>query len=181
MFLLHFLKLVQDQSFQPWHWCWPGQHQPLHSMLALISELEDSPEDSLANENRQLVDLGLSMCEISNGDGIASFEGDCVDTRLLSSGGIEAWKLIRKTRDEVWEKSGLDSNILYCPESAEDIEFDAGQVENTFPHLNAYPASNATIIPSGADTSWPTLPVTTVAFWPDYSMVEFAAVIPGSF
>lgn len=123
-FLHQFLKLAQDQNFQPWHWSWPGQHQPLHSILALITELEDFPNDPLASETRKLVDLGLSMCESSRNGGIASREGAFVDSRLLSDGGFEAWDFIRKARDEVWEKSGLDSNALYCPETAEEINFE---------------------------------------------------------
>lgn len=117
--------LAQDQHLQPWHWCWPGQHQPLHSILALITELEECPDDPLADASRQLVDLGLLMCESSNRRGITSAEDNHSNTRLLSSSGVEAWNLIKRARDEVWEKLGLDADVFYCPESADDVHLEA--------------------------------------------------------
>lgn len=131
IFLHEFIKLAQNQDFQPWHWCWPGQHQPLHSILALVTELEEHPGDPLAGETRKLVDLALAMCESSGDGGISSHEDGHIDLRPLTDSGIEAWKIIRKARDEVWEKSGLDSNSLYCPESAEDINFGSVAFRNS--------------------------------------------------
>lgn len=129
-FLHQFLKLAQDQNFQPWHWCWPGQHQPLHSILALITDLEDNPEDPLAGETRKLVDLGLLMCENSRNGGIVSSEGDYLDSRPPGDGGEEAWEFIRRARDEVWEKAGLDSTVLRCPERADEINFGSQSHQN---------------------------------------------------
>jgi hypothetical protein len=200
VFLHRFLELAQNEDFQPWHWCWPGQHQPLHSILALINELEESPDDPLADESRQLVDLGLSMCESSHDGGITSAEGDHFDARLLSSGGTEAWNLIKRARDEVWEKLGFDANIFYCPESAGEIDIKADEPRSTFVQPGAYPvpdltsgSSNTFVQPevypvpnaiSGSwDTSmtWPTLPITREASRPDDSMMDFTAMGFGQF
>ncbi|RMY82898.1 hypothetical protein D0862_11862 [Hortaea werneckii] len=59
LFLHSFLQLAQDQRFQPWHWCWPGQHQPLHSILALITELEEHPDGTWARDTRRADDLSF--------------------------------------------------------------------------------------------------------------------------
>ncbi|KAI7316369.1 hypothetical protein KC315_g10795 [Hortaea werneckii] len=136
LFLHSFLQLAQDQRFQPWHWCWPGQHQPLHSILALITELEEHPEGTWARETRRLVDLGLRMCADGEGkggevcEGIVSMEGEEVDSRTVGTegggglaGGDGVWRFIRRARDDVWEKAGLDSRILHCPASADDLSF----------------------------------------------------------
>ncbi|KAI7361790.1 hypothetical protein KC354_g7817 [Hortaea werneckii] len=136
LFLHSFLQLAQDQRFQPWHWCWPGQHQPLHSILALITELEEHPEGTWARETRRLVDLGLRMCADGEGkggevcEGIVSMEGEEVDSRTVGTegggrlaGGDGVWRFIRRARDDVWEKAGLDSRILHCPASANDLSF----------------------------------------------------------
>lgn len=166
-FLHHFLRLAQNQNFQPWHWSWPGQHQPLHSTLALITELEEFPDDPLAGETRKLVDLAILMCEGSRNGGITSNEGEYIDSRLLDDGGFEAWKYIRKARDEVWEKCGLDSNALYCPESAEAIHLES------LPHTDNEEGITIGLPSQGApeyigpDTIWPSLLNAPEPFWPD--------------
>lgn len=124
-YLHQFLKLAQNQDFQPWHWCWPGQHQPLHSILALIADLEQFPNDPLANETRKLVDLGLLMSESSHKNGISSSDEGLVDYRPPGDEGFEAWDFIRRARDHVWEKAGFDPAVLRCPESAGEINFDS--------------------------------------------------------
>lgn len=113
-------------------------------MLALISELEEFPDDPLADESRQLVDLGLLMCESSDNEGITSTEGNHSDARLLPSGAVEAWNLIKRARDEVWEKLGLDANVFYCPESADDIDLEAARSRSTLVQPEACPEPNAT-------------------------------------
>lgn len=174
IFLHEFLKLAQNQDFQPWHWCWPGQHQPLHSILALITELEESPDDPVSDETRKLVDLGLSMCENSENGGITSNEGGRIDSRPLTDGGVEAWKLIRRARDEVWEKSGLDSNSLYCPESAEEISFERPPPDQGPPlHAEILPTLAATSDYLDPDMTWSTLQDVTQSFWPEYPSVNF--------
>ncbi|KAF2720604.1 hypothetical protein K431DRAFT_304250 [Polychaeton citri CBS 116435] len=91
--------------------------------MALITDLEDHPNDSLANETRKLVDLALCMCQESSGM-ISTDEGDA-DGRPLHNGGSEAWAFIRRARDHVWEAAGLDSTMLICPQSADDINLDS--------------------------------------------------------
>lgn len=122
--LHRFLQLTQRSDFQPWHWVWPGRHQPLHSIMALINDLDENPTTAFAIETRQLVDLALSLC--SNGadsSGIISSEDGEPDPRPLNDGGFAAWKFIRAARDDCWERAGLDPTVLYCPEHVSQIRF----------------------------------------------------------
>jgi hypothetical protein len=122
-YLHRFLRLAQCHHFQPWHWCWPGQHQPLYSIMALIQELEDHPFDPLAVESRRLIDLAIDMCgPQTNGGIVATEDGDPI-LRPLHEGGSEAWTFIRRARERAWEKAGLDPSLLHCPKSAKEIRF----------------------------------------------------------
>lgn len=62
--------------------------------------------------------------------GIVSMDGEEVDSRTVGTkggeglaGGDGVWRFIRRARDDVWEKAGLDSRILHCPASADDLTF----------------------------------------------------------
>jgi hypothetical protein len=123
-YLHGFLKIVQCHEFQPWHWCWPGQHQPLHSIMALIMHLDQYPDDPSSRENRKLVDLSIFMCGPQENNGILSSEDGIFDSRPLSVSGSKAWEFIRQARAKVWTKASLDPIILNCPERAEDINID---------------------------------------------------------
>ncbi|KAH9216519.1 fungal-specific transcription factor domain-containing protein [Leptodontidium sp. 2 PMI_412] len=132
-YLHGFLKITQRPEFQPWHWRWPGQHQPLHSIMALIIDLSTCSDDTLARETRKLVDLAIYMCGPQENNGIQSTEDGHYDSRPLSMAGSKAWEFIRETRSKVWIKAGLDAVVLTCPERAEDIHFDGegGLMEST--------------------------------------------------
>ncbi|KAH7417591.1 fungal-specific transcription factor domain-containing protein [Cadophora sp. MPI-SDFR-AT-0126] len=125
-YLHGFLKITQNSSFQPWHWRWPGQHQPLHSIMALIISLSNSPESNtpLARETRKLIDLAIYSCGPQEINGIQSTEDGHYDSRPLSIAGSKAWEFIRETRSKVWIQAGLDPVVLNCPERAEDVRID---------------------------------------------------------
>ena len=133
-YLHGFLKITQAAEFQPWHWCWPGQHQPLHSIMTLIIHLGQSPDDDAARETRKLVDLAIFMCGPQENHGILSSEDGNFDWRPLSVSGAKAWEFIRQARAKVWTKAGLDPIILNCPDRAEDIVIDRveGSHQSTF-------------------------------------------------
>ncbi|KAK0100344.1 hypothetical protein ONS96_007624 [Cadophora gregata f. sp. sojae] len=140
-YLHGFLKITQNPSFQPWHWRWPGQHQPLHSIMALIISLSTStsssttnttssssshtdPNSPLARETRKLIDLAIYMCGPQENNGIQSTEDGHWDSRPLSTAGSKAWEFIREARRRAWVKAGLDPVVLNCPVRAEDILLD---------------------------------------------------------
>lgn len=133
------------------------------------------------------------MCESSRNGGIASREGAFVDSRLLSDGGFEAWDFIRKARDEVWEKSGLDSNALYCPETAEEINFERATHPPQPSHSAQPPHSSNESYQHGehlndsssphqqmastfpdfeTDLNWSALWTAADSFWPDETMPD---------
>lgn len=123
-YLHRFLMLTQRDDFQPWHWCWPGQHQPLHSIMVLIQDLEECPSGPLARQTRRLVDLALTMTgQAEDNGGIMSQENGDPDFRPLQDGGHEAWKFVRMARDKCWERAGLDPDVFTCPLDANEIYF----------------------------------------------------------
>lgn len=124
-YLYRFLQLTQRNDFQPWHWCWPGRHQPLHSTMALITDLDESQHPEFVPETRKLIDLALSMCgQDSFSGGVISNEDGEPDIRpLQDAGGQETWKFIRRARDKCWEKAGLDPDELRCPSDIRQIVF----------------------------------------------------------
>lgn len=89
--------------------------------MALISDLEDHPDDPEATETRKLVDLAIYKCIGSDDCGIVSHEDGNPDPRPLHPGGTQAWRFLRRARDRAWEMAGLDPSILTCPESVHDI------------------------------------------------------------
>lgn len=131
-YLYRFLQLTQNRQFAPFHWCWPGRHQPLFSVTALIQHLEDSPDDPLAGETRRLVDLAIYMCAPSQPDEgiVARDEGDIYEPRPLHGGGADTWRFIRNARKKVWSNMGNDPSVLRCPNRVQGIKFGAGFDEN---------------------------------------------------
>lgn len=154
LYLLLFLRLAGRPDFQPWHWAWPGQHQPLHSIMTLITDLEDSPVHPLAFSTRQLVDLALTMRRGNEEHGITACENDVPRARPLLNNGSELWRYIRCLRDQVWENAGLDANIWTCPPSAEDIHFEGLEVDSLWPPNFDATSAGPVINPTMSNESW---------------------------
>lgn len=163
-YLHRFLQLTQRNDFQPWHWCWPGRHQPLHSIMALITDLDEAPNPSFVKETRQLVDLALSMC---GGDGssagvISTEDGEPDMRPLQDSGGQEIWNFIRRARDKCWERAGLDPDELHCPPNVRQIVFPGfAPSENTQELLQSPPEGDWSHV-SFTNEEWAFLNQTTL-------------------
>lgn len=67
--------------------------------MALISDLEDHPDDPEATETRKLVDLAIYKCIGSDDCGIVSHEDGNPDPRPLHPRGTQAWRFLRRARD----------------------------------------------------------------------------------
>ncbi|KAF8860231.1 hypothetical protein BDZ45DRAFT_724757 [Acephala macrosclerotiorum] len=126
-YLYTFLSITQSPTFQPWHWCWPGQHQPLHSIMTLLLDLSQHPSSPTSKSTRQLIDMAIFMCGPQENHGIQSSEDRQVDGRPLGVSGSKAWEFIRRARERVWLERGLDPGLLNCPERVEDIDLDGSK------------------------------------------------------
>lgn len=155
-YLYRFLRLTQNRLFEPFHWCWPGQHQPLFSIMALIQHLEDCPEDPAAGETRRLIDLAILMSKSQHNEGIvASDEAGERDRRPLHEGGAHAWTFIWQARDKVWTKLGLDPQVLSCPNDVRYIRF-GGDFEES-PPMTMESNDDFSALLDRFDVEWPGL------------------------
>lgn len=98
--------------------------------MALITHLDEYPNDLSAQETRKLVDLALNMCRDDLYGGIVAEDDGEITSRSLTDERRGPWRLVRSARDRVWEKAGFDSNILMCPSRIDDIQFDDIEMPN---------------------------------------------------
>ena len=91
--------------------------------MAIIIDLEENPNAPDIAETVRLVDLAFYMCA-GQPNGIVSNEQGGVNLRPLNEGGSEVWNFLKRSRSRVWQKLGLDPNILRCPENANEIRID---------------------------------------------------------
>ncbi|CAG8119570.1 unnamed protein product [Penicillium olsonii] len=110
-FMKKFIQLATDPDFQPFHWSWPGNHQPMHATMIMLVDLYERPYSSEASKSRALIDRILAL---SGPDGGVVGGEDGISTqRPLKDGGREAWDMIRRLRQKAWQKAGLDPRMLW--------------------------------------------------------------------
>ena len=113
-FMRKFISLATDPAFQPFHWSWPGNHQPMHPTMITLVDLYERPHSVEAPRSRAFIDKIFSMA--SPDGGIVSGENGVSVQRPLREGGREAWEMLRKLRERAWQKAGLDPDILWTEE-----------------------------------------------------------------
>ncbi|KAJ5826506.1 hypothetical protein N7447_003269 [Penicillium robsamsonii] len=110
-FMEKFIQLATDPDFQPFHWSWPGNHQPMHATMIMLIDLYERPYSPEASRSRAFID---SILALSGPDGGVVGGEDGVSTqRPLKDGGREAWDMIRRLRQKAWQKAGLDPQMLW--------------------------------------------------------------------
>ncbi|KAJ5921822.1 hypothetical protein N7516_009525 [Penicillium verrucosum] len=110
-FMEKFIQLATDPDFQPFHWSWPGNHQPMHATMIMLIDLYERPYSPEASRSRAFID---SILALSGPDGGVVGGEDGVSTqRPLKDGGREAWDMIRRLRQKAWQKAGLNPRILW--------------------------------------------------------------------
>ncbi|KAJ5779935.1 transcriptional regulator family: Fungal Specific TF [Penicillium paradoxum] len=110
-FMKKFIQLATDPDFQPFHWSWPGNHQPMHATMIMLIDLYERPYSPEASKSRAFID---SILALSGPDGGVVGGEDGVSTqRPLKDGGREAWDMIRRLRQKAWQKAGLDPQMLW--------------------------------------------------------------------
>ena len=113
-FMRKFISLATDPAFQPFHWSWPGMHQPMHATMILLVDLYERPKSVEAPRSRALIDKIFSMSSLDGG--IVSGEDGVTVQRPLREGGREAWDMLRRLREKAWQKAGLDPDMLWTEE-----------------------------------------------------------------
>ncbi|KGO74949.1 Signal recognition particle, SRP19 subunit [Penicillium italicum] len=110
-FMEKFIQLATDPDFQPFHWSWPGNHQPMHATMIMLIDLYERPYSPEASKSRAFID---SILALSGPDGGVVGGEDGVSTqRPLKDGGREAWDMIRRLRQKAWQKAGLNPRMLW--------------------------------------------------------------------
>ncbi|OQE40808.1 hypothetical protein PENCOP_c005G08980 [Penicillium coprophilum] len=110
-FMEKFIQLATDPDFQPFHWSWPGNHQPMHATMIMLIDLYERPYSPEASKSRAFID---SILALSGPDGGVVGGEDGVSTqRPLKDGGREAWDMIRRLRQKAWQKAGLNPQMLW--------------------------------------------------------------------
>ncbi|KAI2720948.1 transcriptional regulator family: Fungal Specific TF [Penicillium roqueforti] len=110
-FMEKFIQLATDPDFQPFHWSWPGNHQPMHATMIMLIDLYERPYSPEAPKSRAFID---SILALSGPDGGVVGGEDGVSTqRPLKDGGREAWDMIRRLRQKAWQKAGLNPRMLW--------------------------------------------------------------------
>ena len=115
-------------DFHQFQWSWPGNHQPLHALMALLKDLEGlNPHCTEAEAIRTVFDQVICLCAPDGGgitsavntkdDHVSESESQnsyfhtrpaILTPRPLNEGGLEAWKLIRRVRSRLWRAALLD-------------------------------------------------------------------------
>ncbi|KAI2689938.1 transcriptional regulator family: Fungal Specific TF [Penicillium roqueforti] len=108
-FMEKFIRLATDPDFQPFQWGWPGNHQPMHAMMIILIDLYERPYSPEASVSRGFVDQILSLCGPDGG--VVSGGDDIFTQRPLRNGGREAWGMIRRLRQQAWQKAGLNPEL----------------------------------------------------------------------
>lgn len=115
-YLENFIDIVTNPVYQPFHWCWPGCHQPLHPLMVLLADLYQRPSSDKAMHFRILIDKTF---ELTTPDGGVSTAEDGVPvSRPLFQGGQTAWRILRMLREKAWRKAGFDPEVVWSSGSA---------------------------------------------------------------
>lgn len=91
-------------------------HQPLLSIMILLTELRKHPQSPAAPSFREVIDIIFALCGPSWG--LVAVVGDVVRQRPLTEGGSESWDLLWRFRSRAWRAAGLDPQELWTREQA---------------------------------------------------------------
>ncbi|KAL2823054.1 fungal-specific transcription factor domain-containing protein [Aspergillus granulosus] len=114
-FMEKFISLATDPDFQPFHWSWPGNHQPMHATMIMLIDLYERPYSPEAPKSRAFIDKIFSLTGPDGG--VVGGEDGISTQRPLKDGGREAWDMIRRLRHKAWQKAGLDPQKLWTEQA----------------------------------------------------------------
>ncbi|KAJ6031652.1 transcriptional regulator family: Fungal Specific TF [Penicillium herquei] len=145
-FMEKFIQLATDPDFQPFHWSWPGNHQPMHATMIMLIDLYERPYSPEASKSRAFIDRILAL---SGPDGGVVGGEDGISTqRPLKDGGREAWDMIRRLRQKAWQKAGLNPQMLWTEQDQIQAGIaspagDPSSLRGSFPSGSPAPGSPA--------------------------------------
>ncbi|KAL3479713.1 hypothetical protein BJX99DRAFT_59965 [Aspergillus californicus] len=114
-FMEKFIALATDPDFQPFQWSWPGNHQPMHATMIMLIDLYERPYSPEAPRSRAFIDKIFSLTGPDGG--VVGGEDGISTQRPLKDGGREAWDMIRRLRQQAWQKAGLDPQRLWTEQA----------------------------------------------------------------
>ncbi|KAE8386518.1 fungal-specific transcription factor domain-containing protein [Aspergillus alliaceus] len=151
-FMEKFISLATDPDFQPFQWSWPGNHQPMHAAMIMLIDLHERPYSPEAPKSRAFIDRIFSLTGPDGG--VVGGEDGISAQRPLKDGGREAWDMIRRLRQNAWQKAGLDPHKLWT----EQAQIQAGAASGP----DEYPcASNPYYAKSGSTAPTPSMATMT--------------------
>jgi hypothetical protein len=134
------------ESYLPYQWLCPGAYQPLQPVAVLLIDLLNNPQSEESPRSRALLEKAFSMLgpggRMMNGPSPTNWP----DQRYASTCSKQAWMRLEKLRSKVWQKLGLDHNVLWM----RSISASTGQSrrpgtpEQTYQHkqpITRYPVS----------------------------------------
>ncbi|RAL16994.1 uncharacterized protein BO97DRAFT_382174 [Aspergillus homomorphus CBS 101889] len=136
-FMEKFVSLATDPDFQPFQWSWPGNHQPMHATMIMLIDLYERPYSLEAPKSRAYIDRIFSMTGPDGG--VVGGEDGISTQRPLKDGGREAWDMIRRLRQQAWQRAGLDPHRLW----SEQAQIQAGVTPNVDDHTSAPDSTSA--------------------------------------
>jgi hypothetical protein len=113
-FLSIFIDMCTTESYLPYHWLYPGAYQPLQPVAVLLIDLLRNPQSKESAKSRALVERTFSLLGPNGRVTNTSLSMSCwPDQRHVSTGAKQAWMRLEKLRLKVWQKLGLDHNVLW--------------------------------------------------------------------
>ena len=87
-----------------------SNHQPLHAIMVLLTEVDKFPFSPEAESCRFVIDEAFALCGPEGG--MTGTRGRAGPSRPLSEGGKESWDLMNRLRTRAWKKAGLDPHAM---------------------------------------------------------------------
>ena len=102
------------ESYLPYQWLYPGAYQPLQPVAVLLIDLLNNPTSEESMKSRALLEETFSMLGPEGRFTNGALSVNCwPDQRYASAGAKQAWMRLEKLRSKVWQKLGLDHNVLW--------------------------------------------------------------------
>jgi hypothetical protein len=119
-YLRIFASMINNTSYTPFHWLYPGIYQPLNQVCVLLVDMLRRPDSPEVTASRLALEPIFS-CLSADGRvfGRHSSSGLGTSTRRLSSGARVSWARLEALRCKVWKVLNIDSSMTWSPSFTE--------------------------------------------------------------